>query len=97
MKPETIEIIAAQPGYFTVYGSVDEKDLAVGEEVIAWRVETYKRGDSNDLFSACMPLTVDGEMISGCIGIQNPDKSVTVFEDSTYKTLSELKQQRYGK
>lgn len=93
MKPETIEVISALSGYFTVYDL--ENVIELGDPIIAWRIETYKRGDDNELFSTCTPLTVDGDMLSNCIGVQNPDKTVTIFDRSTYSSLSELNQETY--
>ena len=96
MKPETIQIVQAQPGYFAIYEYKDEKELEVGESVIAWRIETFKKRDCEELFSVCVPLTVDGDAVMNCIGVMNPDKSVTIFEETTYSTLSDLKQQKYS-
>ena len=95
MKPETINVIPALTGYFTIYDLEDA--IEIGEPVIAWRVETYKSNNNQDLFSSCIPLTVDGDMVSNCIGVQNPDKTITVFEESTYSTLSKLNQEKYPK
>lgn len=93
---ESVAIIAAMPGCFTVYENKDEKDFEIDDAVIAWRVETSKKVDSDELYSECYPLTVDGEMASNCIGVQNPDLTITVFFDGTYKNINELRKQRYG-
>lgn len=93
MKPESICIIPALPGYFTVYDL--DTVIEIGEPVIAWRIETYETQSGNKVFSICKALTVDGDMVSNCIGIQNPDKTITVFEQSTYASLEELNQEKY--
>lgn len=93
MKPESISVIPALPGYFTVYDM--ETAIEVGEPVIAWRIETFETRDGNKKFSTCTALTVDGDMVGNCIGIQNPDKKITVFEQSTYGSLEELNQEKY--
>lgn len=93
MKPESISVVPALPGYFTVY-DVDTA-IEIGEPVIAWRIETYETKGGNSLFSTCMSLTIDGDAASNCIGIQNPDKSITVFEHSTYSSLEELNKEKY--
>jgi hypothetical protein len=95
MKPLSIQIVPAQPGFFTVDDLPDTKEVVLGEPVIAWRVETYNVKDSDKVFSSCIPLTVDGEAVSNCIGVQNPDLTVTVFEDATYESLTELSKDRY--
>ena len=95
MKPLSIEIVPAQLGFFTVYDFENSKEIDVGEPVIAWRVETYLGNASDEAFSSCVPLTADGDAASNCIGVQNPDMTVTVFEESTYRSLTELRQDRY--
>jgi hypothetical protein len=49
-------VLFALPGYFTVDDLDDSIEL--GEPVIAWRVETYKKDGAHDFFSACIPLIV---------------------------------------
>lgn len=95
MKPQSIQIVPAQSGFFTVYDDKDSKKILFGEAVIAWRFETFLKNTSDDIFSSCTPLTVDGDAASNCIGIQNPDKTVTVFEGSTYFSLEELQRKYY--
>lgn len=97
MKALSIQIVPAQAGFLTVYDFADSKEVDTGEPVIAWRVETYNVKDRDDVFSQCVPLTVDGDADSNCIGVQNPDLTVTVFEDSTYRSLAELRLQKYPK
>lgn len=88
MKPLLIQIIPAQPGYFTVI-DLDEI-VELGDQVIAWRIETHEVKDSDCVFSTCTAITVDGDVVSNCIGVQNPDKTVTVFENQTYSSLDAL-------
>jgi hypothetical protein len=90
MKPISIQIVAAQQGFITVINLGDYKNIELGEPVIAWRIETYSIVDSDNVFSITTPITVDGDAVSNCIGVQNPDNTVTVFEDSTYSSLKEL-------
>lgn len=93
IKPESVSVIPALSGYFTVYDL--ETTIEVGEPVIAWRIETYEKQGGDELFSTCTALTVDGDMVSNCIGIQNPDKTITIFQESTYGSLKELNQEKY--
>lgn len=97
MKPLSFEIVSAQPGFLTVYDFADVKKVDIGEPVIAWRIETHSKGASDELFSVCIALTVDGDAVSNCIGVQNPDMTITVFEESAYRSLEELQAMRYPK
>lgn len=95
MKAISVIIIPAQIGFFAVIDYSEDRKVEVGEPVIAWRVETYPVCNSDDVFSVCIPLTVDGDVVSNCIGVQNPDTTVTVFDESTYRSLTELQSARY--
>lgn len=95
MKPLSIQIVPAQPGFLTVIDFSETREVETGEPVIAWRIETHSVKDSDDVFSTCTPITIDGDAVSNCIGIQNPDMTVTVFQESTYHSLTELFRQRY--
>lgn len=95
MKVLQIQIVPAQPGYFTVIDFSDVKEVEVGEPIIAWRIQTYDNANFTDVFSVCVPLTVDGDAASNCIGVQNPDNTVTVFEEANYRSLAELQAHRY--
>lgn len=95
MKPLSIQIIPAQPGFVTVIDFDDEKTVELGEPVIAWRIETHSVVKSDHAFSECIAITVDGDAVSNCIGVQNPDKTVTVFDQTTYASLAELQASRY--
>jgi hypothetical protein len=95
--PLSIQIVPAQPGFLTVIDFDTEKEVALGEPVIAWRIETYSTNKEDSVFSVCVAVTVDGDAVSNCIGVQNPDKTVTVFEDSTYASLEALQISRYSK
>jgi len=97
MKPLSIEIVPAQMGFFTVYDFDNEKHIELGDPVIAWRIESYYRDASDEIFSSSFPLTADGDVGSNCIGVQNPDMTITVFEDSMYRSLKELQADRYPK
>ncbi len=95
MNAISVQIVPAQPGFFTVIDFNDERKVEIGEPIIAWRVETYPVDKSDDVFSVCIALTVDGDPVSNCIGVQNPDTTVTVFEESTYRSLADLQATRY--
>lgn len=97
MKPVSIVVVPALAGFFIVYDMDDPNEIEIGEPIIAWRIETYERESSSEVFSSCMPLTIDGDMVSNCIGVQNPDMTVTTFEDTTFRSLQELRQARYPK
>lgn len=95
MKPLSIQIVPAQPGFRTVIDLSDVKTIELGEPVIAWRIETHSIAQSDDVFTSCIAITVDGDAVANCIGVQNPDNTVTAFEDSTYASLVELQASRY--
>lgn len=95
LKPVSIQVIPANAGFFTVYAYEDERRFKLGEPVIAWRVETYEHTAAGERSSSCIPLTVDGTVPENCIGVQNPDMSVTVFADSHYASLAALQKDRY--
>lgn len=95
MKAISVQVVPAQPGFFAVIDFNEERKVEIGEPIIAWRVETYPVEKSDDIFSVCIGLTVDGDPVSNCIGVQNPDTTVTVFEESTYRSLADLQSTRY--
>lgn len=95
MKALSIQIVPAQPGFFTVIADDDERDVVIDLPVIAWRIETYEKIKSDDVFSVCNALTVDGELVSNCIGLQNPDMTISIFQDSIFRSLAELKAHKY--
>lgn len=95
MKPISIEIVPAQPGFFTVYES--DNNIELGEPIIAWRIETCQKDTSDGVISSSFPLTADGDVASNWIGVQNPDMTVTVFEESTFPSLKELQTDRLTK
>jgi|SaaInl8_200m_RNA_FD_contig_41_1298515_length_736_multi_2_in_0_out_0_1 hypothetical protein len=97
MKPVSIEIVPALPGFLTIYDYPESEEIETAEPVIAWRIETYSIEDSDELFSSCIPLMVgsDGDPAPNCIGIRNPDMTVTLFDDSNYDSIEKLQQLRY--
>jgi len=97
MTPLSIQIVPAQPGFFTVIDFEDMQKVEIGDPIIAWRIETHAVDKSDSVFSVCTALTVDGDVVSNCIGVQNPDLTITVFEHSTYQSLAELQSSRYAK
>jgi hypothetical protein len=94
-SPISINVIPASPGFATLIDLEDEREVVVGESVIAFRIETYREAMGESVYSVCVPLTVDGDAVSNCIGVQNPDKTVTVFESASYETLEALQVSRY--
>ena len=92
----TYKIIPALPGFYTVmdYGNKGSPDVMLGEPIIAWRIETHYGKNSEDVFSVCIALTVNGDITEQCIGVQNPDKTVTAFHHFTYESLEALKADR---
>lgn len=95
MKPISVDIVPASPDFFTVYDFSESKMLGIGEPVIAWRIATYSKDDDDELFSLCQPLTADGDAGSNCIGVQNPNMTVTVFAEADYDSIDELQNDRY--
>lgn len=96
-KPISIQVISAQPGYFTVYDFDGSIEVDSYEPIIAWRIETYEKNNSTEIFSSTMPLTVDGDIVENCIGVQNPNLSITIFQETTYASLNELIKSRNKK
>ena len=94
MKPKSISIVPAFQGFFAVVELSDTKEIVIDEPIIAWRIETRESGGTAEFFSQCMPLTVHGDIVSNCIGIKNPDNTITIFEESTYSSLQELQESR---
>ncbi len=90
-----MQIVPAQPGFLTVFDFSETREVVTGEPIIAWRIETRSVREREDVFSTCTPITVDGDADSNCIGVQNPDMTVTVFQESTYDSLAELCRSRY--
>lgn len=91
MKPLNISVIPAIDGCFAVYDMEDR--IEVIDQVIAWRIETYLFDER--CTSQPYPLTINGDAGSNCIGVQNPDKTIAVFEGDTYQSLEELNKERY--
>jgi len=86
-KPVAIHVIQAQPGTFDIYE--DDHRLFIGDPIIAWRIETYKAISNDDLFSSNIPLTIGGDVASNSIGIQNPDKTIMIYNMGTFTSLEE--------
>ncbi len=97
MEQPLIEIVPAQPGFFTVYEFEKNKEFEVGEPVIAWRIKTVIRDYSSEAFSSCFPITADGDAADNCVGVQNPDMTVTIFDHTTYGSIKEAQEDKYSK
>ena len=91
---ETVDtcVVPAHLGFYTVYDLDDPKEIVLGEPVIAWRILNATDLDPEDFCP--LPITIDGGA-PDCIGVQNPDMTVTVFDRPTYSSLTELQQHRY--
>lgn len=89
MKPTHVHIIPAQPGYTAVF--LDEtggdREVWADDVIIAWRIETHEGNEHRGLFSHCTPMTVEGDVGANCVGVQQPDGTVVIFEHSTFETL----------
>jgi hypothetical protein len=92
---QSIQIVPAQPDFYTIIDFKETRELDIGEPVIAWRIETYSTDKSESLFSVCIPITVDGDAVSNCIGVKNPDGTVTIFEEATYRSFIEACEHKY--
>lgn len=94
----SVTIIPAQPGFFIIYDDKGSKEVIKGEPVIAWQIKTVQvKGGENDgeIFSQVTPLVLDGVPAENWIGVQNPDKTVTVAVDCDYASLEALQKERY--
>lgn len=95
VKPISIEVVSALPEFFTVYDLDESKEIVIGDPIIAWRIETYPGNENVGLYSITTALTIDGDAISNCIGVRNPDMTITIFEDATYSSLEKAQNSRY--
>jgi len=91
----TYQIVPAQPGFLTVYDNPEGREVGLSDPVIAWRIETHQGQKGDELITACYPITVEGDPASNCIGVQNPNNTVTTFQSSFYQSLAELQSERY--
>jgi hypothetical protein len=82
-------VVAAQPGYVTVYEQDTEYDL--GEDVIAWHLETIEIETPNGtrLQTHTTPIVPGGTAPDNCVGVQQPNGQVVIFESATYSSLAE--------
>lgn len=90
-----IHVVPAQPGFFEVYDLPEDREVILGDPVLAWRVETFVDETGQFVSSGVCPLTADGEMGANCIGVQNPDGSVTEFESGRHRSMKWLQSARY--
>lgn len=92
MNPSSVAVIPANPGFRVVYDTGNSYE--VGDPVIAWRIESTQ---IHSLWhSICNPITVDSEA-DNCVGVQNPDQSITIQEVSTYVNIEEANREKFGK
>ena len=82
-------VIPAEAGHFVVIDIKEKKELAIGGAVIAWRFETGHVNAAADISSKCVPLTMQGDATTNCIGILHPDKKVTIFDGTVYHSMSD--------
>jgi len=93
MKKPSFTVIPADPGYLAIYEN-DDKTVETGDPIIAWRIETNEQTNSDELNSSCWPITVDGDIVDNCIGVQNPDMTISLFQDSFHKNIEALIKKR---
>ena len=94
----SIDIIPAHPGTITIYEINKGKEVELGEPVVAWKIIT-SNSDKHGFHtsSSCEPLNAWGDVDEGCIGVQNPDMTITVFNGFTYTSFAELQKIKYKK
>jgi hypothetical protein len=91
----TYQIVPAQPGFLTIYDFPETREVMLLDPVVAWRIETHPGGRGDELITACYPITVEGDLGDNCIGVQNPNNTVTTFQSSFSQSLAELQAERY--
>lgn len=91
-KPVNVTVVPAQSGFLCVYDMDNNGShtIEVSDPIIAWRVETYE-SKSNELFSSCIPLTVEGDVVDNCVGIQNPQGAITTFGGEYFDSLESFR------
>ena len=95
--PINITIVPSMPDFFIVYDDEQGKEIIIGEHVVAWRVETYQAMEYGDMPTIVKPINFEGSTCSNYIGVQNPDKTIDVYHERTYKNLGELQEYKYPK
>lgn len=85
-----VTIIPAQPGFTII--CADDEELSRGEPVIAWAIDPEKP-KKGELAADVYPITPDGAPASNYVGVENPDKSVSV-SDSLYESLDAAQRER---
>ena len=86
MNQKIVHVIPAQPGNFIVYQ--DGNQVFLGEEVIAWRIDTIWAEAISEYRSNCDPITVGGDPGNNCIGIKIPSGKLVSFGDE-YDSIEE--------
>ena len=86
--PTLIHVVPAPAGTYAVY--LADKEIIIGELVIAFRFDTYvQQRRTEEVYSECTPLCTTGQCSSNIIGIQLPDKSVDIFYICIYGSFEE--------
>jgi hypothetical protein len=96
MNKSSFTVIPAQPGYLAIYEE-DDKTVVLGDPIIAWRIETTEKSNSDEYLSSCWPITVDGDIVDNCIGVQNPNMTITLFQDELFENIESLQKKRGAK
>jgi len=73
-----VTIIQAQPGFTIIYA--DGGELFRGEPVIAWAIDADKPR-KGELPATVYPITPDGQPSGDHVGIENPDKTVSMLDE----------------
>lgn len=73
-----VTIIQAQPGFTIIYA--DEGELFRGEPVIAWGIDA-DRPKKGELPATVYPITPDGQPSGDYVGIENPNKTVSMLDE----------------
>lgn len=87
--PFSVQVIPARPDFFLINGDDEKPELYIGDAVIGWRISTYLQRDGSTPFSNCDPITINGDAPDNCIGVLNPDRTVTMFNGKTYLSLND--------
>ena len=91
MTDPRLDIVAANPNWFVIYES--EKELFIGDPVIAWRIRTIFRPnkpewETDSMYCYVDAILSDGDVASNCAGFLRPDGQADV-NGTTYKSFED--------
>lgn len=92
---QSIQIIKAEPGYKTIYRFEDigvPDAFELGEDVLAWKFEVHFSQKKDDIYVLCVPLCIEGDVATNCIGVKNPDGTVSLFGETLLKSFEEIEE-----